>query len=870
MNNYEFLKKYINDNINLNKEDFNKSINKESYDNDLKITLLLCFHHAYAFYSFVIKYLPDNTKNYSYIYFRFFYFFYILIKYVYNHYETKDVKQIFTNYIRYARKYRYHSDTKLYDKIVNNFIENYDYLYDTFFVKDNIYFNVYFNNLIKYFMPLPYEYLAYIPIITYRNNVTTFYKKNDIDYLEKPMEYDSITPKHMVGVKNIDSVNNEIDIHIPIEYFNLKNHLDDYIYLIAIKRDNEYLLYITEKINLNDNQITLNKIAYERTFKTLNRTHLKNSIPFQMLFQKWTNSTKTLSVSIDKVIYISVTRKIKDNELFNVFSTMDFNKSKYKYLFHNTPYDVEKSIIQHINENISFFYLTPFGSQSYQETLYKDRKCLIFQVKKDINNLLDLTESIITNNPFTSASKIKTEHHEKKLWTYYDHAKIMDYYDNEVLDETFDYNNKCITIKDPHKMIKERPYCDVGTKKHYVGRRKLYEIMLKTRKYASPFIYVTSYLEPTYQENGYNYKDYINDALYLHPFIIKANTDAYLYDAIMLQILGYRGFYFTDFDRAIEYGGEIMLVEPKNYLKLDKYSNKLCHVKTDFIQNKLQSGGTNKYAYVALLMGNSPYIFGALVLGISLKKTNTNNDIVIMVTSDVPEIQKEKLKQIYDFVIDIEFITVNKTLIKDYETNRFKDIFTKLQCLTLTQYEKIIMLDIDMLVIKNMDHLFELDVPAACLRREDYPHNKKISKELIIKNNKLIGGINAGLMLLEPNKDEYDRIINDLINLKDTEFINPEQDYLSKRYVSKWTNISFLYNFQFGLSKRANKYNPDEVFNIHYSSRLKPWRILSKPEETWSWINENPQQVPYYKLWLQYYEEIKKTYNLDLMHIVDS
>lgn len=585
MNNYEFLKKYINEHVNLDKKDFDDLIKKESFDENLKITILLCFNHAYAFYSFVIKYLPDNTKNYSYIYFRFFYFFYILIKYVYNQYNPNDIKQIFTNYIRYARKYKYHNDTKLYDEIVDNFITNYDYLYEIFFTNDNIYFNVYFNNLIKYFMPLPYEYLEYIPILTYRNNVKTFYKKNDIDYLEKPLDYDSITPKHMVGVKNIDSVQNEIDIHIPIEYFNLINHQKDYVYLIAIKQENDYLLCITENLQLNDKTIT-NKVLYQRNFKTLNSTHIKNSVALQMLFERWLTGNKQLDIPLNKIIYISVMRKIKDHELFNVFSSMDFKKSKYKYLFHNTPYDVEKPIIQHINENISFFYLTPLGSQAYQETLYKDRKCLIFQIKKDIDNLIDLTETIITNNPFTNVSKIKSNHYKKKLWTYYDHEKIMDYYDNEPLEQTFDYNNKCVTTEDINKMITERPYCDVGTKKQYVGRRKLYEITFKTRKYVPPTIYATAYLEKTYQEYNFNYQEYVNDKLYLHPFIIKANTDAYLYDAIMLKILGYHGFYFTDFDRAIQYGGEIMLVEPKKYLKLYKYSNQLCHIKTDFINVK--------------------------------------------------------------------------------------------------------------------------------------------------------------------------------------------------------------------------------------------------------------------------------------------
>ena len=44
---------------------------------------------------------------------------------------------------------------------------------------------------------------------------------------------------------------------------------------------------------------------------------------------------------------------------------------------------------------------------------------------------------------------------------------------------------------------------------------------------------------------------------------------------------------------------------------------------------------------------------------------------------------------------------------------RFEGVFTKLQVLGLTEYEKILLLDIDTLVVESMDGLFELPAPAA-------------------------------------------------------------------------------------------------------------------------------------------------------------
>jgi len=586
MYDYELLKKYINDHNNINKYEFQKLIEKSTFDNDFKIILLLCFEHGYSFYSLVIKYLPDNTNNYSYIYFRFFYFFYILIKYVYNKYEPQNIKEIFLHFIRYSRKFKYHTDVLLYDKIMNKFIENYDYLYEMFFEKNNIYFGVYFNNLIKNFLPLPHEYLLYAQYITYRNNVKTFYKKNNDDPIEMSVDNKLKEISRFVGIKNINAIDNEIDIHVPLEYFNNKSHKNS-VYLIAYKQNKQYVLLIASNVELND-KFHISNINYKRNFISFDENKFEQGYPLQLLFEKWKKPMNN-NVIINKsdVVYISVMRKITENDLFNVFSPINILTKNYSYLFHNTGYQVNKENINHILTNPSFFYFVPRGSESYKETYFKDRKCEIFKIKKDINHLLDLTQSVLTNNPFTNNNKLKQKHSEQKKWKAYDMTKIMNYYENKEIPDVVNDNYKCITIdknKNINDFIKERPYCDIGTKKMYVGRRKLYEIMLKTRKYDQATTWPMKYLWDRYMENNISIdKSDLDDPLYNSPDKLKANVAGYLYDTIFLKTLGYDGFFFTDFDAAFAHGGELMLTNANDYLEIYKYSLDTCDKKRELV-----------------------------------------------------------------------------------------------------------------------------------------------------------------------------------------------------------------------------------------------------------------------------------------------
>lgn len=269
----------------------------------------------------------------------------------------------------------------------------------------------------------------------------------------------------------------------------------------------------------------------------------------------------------------------------------------------------------------------------------------------------------------------------------------------------------------------------------------------------------------------------------------------------------------------------------------------------------------SKYAYVTVLYGSNIYLTGALVLGYSLWRTKTSHDRIILVTPDVSDEYRIFLRQIYTNVISIEYMDVNESIFLNQAT-RFRDVFTKLQALSLIEYDKIILLDLDMIISKNIDHLFKLSTPAAMLKHKDISYGKIIPENMMCKDGKMTGSINAGLMLLKPDLNELDIIKKEVLtNDHMMKLKYPEQDYLSLRYCGKWTSITFNYNYQFGLTNRVKKsnYSIDKIYVIHYSSSYKPWNLLIKEH----FFSEDEivfrnMHKAYYDIWIKSYEFIKE------------
>ena len=262
--------------------------------------------------------------------------------------------------------------------------------------------------------------------------------------------------------------------------------------------------------------------------------------------------------------------------------------------------------------------------------------------------------------------------------------------------------------------------------------------------------------------------------------------------------------------------------------------------------SRAPSAPGRKFAFVTVLWapesGNpEEYIVNALSLGCSLRKTSTKHDLVLLATPDL--LSYESARALSTFW-DVRQQDHAEVPLKMRCAPRFRHVFTKLSVMKLTEYDKVLMLDADMLVIRNVDELFGFPAPAGFMRGTDDYRPSEIRPPETIRaiDGRVVGGINAGVVLLEPVEGEYERMFGELQSsamrrdLKNSR--GPEQDFLTLFYKSRWSGLHPKYNYQlhqillnpWGERMRIGW---DDISILHFSAELKPssfWLSVGIPD----------------------------------------
>ena len=124
------------------------------------------------------------------------------------------------------------------------------------------------------------------------------------------------------------------------------------------------------------------------------------------------------------------------------------------------------------------------------------------------------------------------------------------------------------------------------------------------------------------------------------------------------------------------------------------------------------------FAYVTVIT-NESYILGLKALAVSLQMVGSKYPLVIL----IPEERFDELKQ---KIIEAGFATPVKETNGFYmvfktrpylssgdytidinDNKHWKETFFKLRVFELVEFDKLVLLDSDMMIIKNIDHLFE-------------------------------------------------------------------------------------------------------------------------------------------------------------------
>lgn len=205
---------------------------------------------------------------------------------------------------------------------------------------------------------------------------------------------------------------------------------------------------------------------------------------------------------------------------------------------------------------------------------------------------------------------------------------------------------------------------------------------------------------------------------------------------------------------------------------------------------------------------------------------------IVFIDVGLSEDNKKECRNYYDKIEFVEpkkknYVNVNM----DITSKILWNTYYKLDIFSMKEWDRIIFLDMDMLVLDNIKKVFECKQKiAGCLGYN-------------LSNDKLRNDINTGLIVLnKPYID--DKIYKDIIHFCRNGFSMPDQRAIGGFFKDKIAHLPKEYNMEKRIYK-SKKYNWKEAKILHYISQ-KPWSKEPKDK-----INQNYTEVE--NLWWEYY-----------------
>lgn len=231
--------------------------------------------------------------------------------------------------------------------------------------------------------------------------------------------------------------------------------------------------------------------------------------------------------------------------------------------------------------------------------------------------------------------------------------------------------------------------------------------------------------------------------------------------------------------------------------------------------------GININTYVCVLSTDN-YLDGVLILNENLKHLKSKYPLLCLINEKISDYTKNMLN-----CFGIKYKVINMIEYDYFSENNdyWKYTFDKLNIFTLTEYEKIVYLDSDLLILENLDHLFNESHLTMAL---DYPFGDNY---------------NSGVMILKPNLDDYNRLIEysrkcneEGKKYSDQNIINNCCDNINplpikyNKMVSLSIGLNCFYDFtteKYILKNGVLDYNQynDNPMIIHYIGKTKPFMI---------------------------------------------
>jgi len=235
-----------------------------------------------------------------------------------------------------------------------------------------------------------------------------------------------------------------------------------------------------------------------------------------------------------------------------------------------------------------------------------------------------------------------------------------------------------------------------------------------------------------------------------------------------------------------------------------------------------------KYSYVSLLTTDD-YLVGLMVLLYSLTEAQSRYECLVLLT---PNISRRTRSILAAHSVQYKVIGTITNPTDVNIAHRWFRTYSKLHVFNQVQFDKVVYLDADMLVLENIDALF------SC------PHMSATNAGGRLPENVGWTDLNSGLFVAAPSESVFEDMQAQVGRIEvlasggsaDTPRRGSEQDFVNA-YYRDWTRRTELhldhkynmlhyhinaYNARFGYTLSAG---PSQVAVIHYASGVKPWTL---------------------------------------------
>ncbi|KAL6551950.1 UDP-glucuronate:xylan alpha-glucuronosyltransferase 1 [Orobanche gracilis] len=222
-------------------------------------------------------------------------------------------------------------------------------------------------------------------------------------------------------------------------------------------------------------------------------------------------------------------------------------------------------------------------------------------------------------------------------------------------------------------------------------------------------------------------------------------------------------------------------------------------------------------AYATILHSDYVYVCGAIVAAQSIRMSGSTRDLIILVDGSISDHDRNGLESAGWQVRTIERIRNPKAEKDSY--NEWN--YSKFRLWQLTDYDKVIFIDSDLLILRNIDFLFQM--PETSATGNDGPL------------------FNSGVMVLEPSNCTF-QLLMDHINEIES-YNGGDQGYLNEIF-TWWHRIpkhmNFLKHFWVGdddvmRKKKIHLFEaePPVLYVLHYLGN-KPWMCFKDYDCNWN------------------------------------